>query len=103
MPYKDYGSRLKVAEAYLKGELETWREAYLWDVINVGDLTAAKYRIELGLTPNWADENGRFHWKKSNDYDVPIYVEIPHPPVSIHSGCKCEFCVYMRKKKKEKK
>lgn len=49
--------------------------------------------------PNWSDDEGRYWW---NPPGTAWYesVEIPHPPVVVEKGCKCEFCKHERAHKK---
>ena len=69
--------------------------------------------------PNWGDNEGRFWWETTRDNWVPLFdgfhtsawvpvklvkekitIEIPHPPISINKGCRCQFCKHKRKEKK---
>jgi hypothetical protein len=45
--------------------------------------------------PNWADGEGRYHWKppKAEWHEA---VEIPHSPLVVHKRCNCAFCVHER-------
>lgn len=47
--------------------------------------------------PNWADDEGRFHWQPPGKawYEQ---VEIPHAPISEREGCFCAFCNHRRLK-----
>jgi hypothetical protein len=42
-----YGSRLKVAEAFIKGKINSYEETFLWELVDKNMLEAARIRISF--------------------------------------------------------
>jgi hypothetical protein len=52
--------------------------------------------------PNWADDEGRYHWTPPGKQWFEA-VEIPHSPVSRCRSKRCAMCEYYRQERKKKR